>query len=280
MSRLLVITADDLGLTDGVGRAIRRGHLDGVVTATSLLAVGRAFDTAAAMLRDTPTLDLGVHLALVGEDPPLLSAREVPTLVNSRGALPLSYRAVVARGLAGRIDPDDVRREFRAQIERVASIGLPISHVDTHQHVHLWPTVAGVVAELALMFSIPVVRLPRSRRRGPVGAGVSALGARLSRRIAGAGLGATEDYDGLDAAGAMDLPTFARSLDGLAHRARASAEVNTHPGEAGDADLSRFAWNYRWADELEMLTAPRTRSMIQAHGYRLGSFRDLPAAHT
>ena len=45
------------------------------MTATSLLTVGRAFDGAVAMLRDTPTLDVGAHLALVGEDPPLLSAQ-------------------------------------------------------------------------------------------------------------------------------------------------------------------------------------------------------------
>jgi len=56
---LLVVTADDLDLTDGVCRAVHRGHVEGIVTATSLLAVGRAFDAAAAMLRDTPTLDLG-----------------------------------------------------------------------------------------------------------------------------------------------------------------------------------------------------------------------------
>lgn len=55
MSRLLVVNADDLGLTYGVNRAIRRAHLDGVVTSTSLLAVGTAFDDAAKMLQQTPS---------------------------------------------------------------------------------------------------------------------------------------------------------------------------------------------------------------------------------
>ena len=69
---------------------MRAAHLDGVVTSTSVLAVGRAFEGAATMLRATPTLDVGAHLALVGEDPPLLPAREIPTLVDADGAFPLS----------------------------------------------------------------------------------------------------------------------------------------------------------------------------------------------
>ena len=52
-------------------------------------------------------------------------------------------------------------------------------------------------------------------------------------------------------------------------------EINVHPGEAGDPDLARFSWGYRWSDELAMLLTPRTRSLIDAGGFRLGSFVDL-----
>jgi len=278
MTRLLIVTADDLGLTEGVGRAIHRGHVEGIVTSTTLLAVGRAFESAAAMLRDTPTLDLGAHLALVGEDPPLLSAREVPTLVNARGSFPLTYRTVVARGVAGRIDPDDVRRELSAQLERVLGIGLPVTHLDTHQHTHLWPVVARVVTSLAVEHGIPAVRLPASRRRGPVGAGVGVLAAALRRRLRSAGLATTDGYAGLDEAGSMDLSTFGRSLAGLARGTGATVEINAHPGEAGDVDADRFAWGFHWADELAMLTDPSARAMVVERGYRLGSFRDLAGA--
>jgi chitin disaccharide deacetylase len=149
VSRLLVVNADDMGLTPGVCRAVQRAHADGVVTSTSVLAVGTAFEQAATAVRDAGDLALGAHLAIVGEDRPLLSAREVPTLVDRQGRFPLSYRTVVARGAAGRIDADDVAREFRAQLERVRGIGVPVTHLDTHQHTHLWPAVAAVVVDLA-----------------------------------------------------------------------------------------------------------------------------------
>jgi predicted glycoside hydrolase/deacetylase ChbG (UPF0249 family) len=278
MTRLLVVNADDMGLTPGVCRAVHRGHADGVVTSTSVLAVGAAFDEAAARLRDSPGLAVGAHLAIVGEDRPLLSAAEIPTLVGRDGCFPLSYRTVVARGAAGRIDPDDVRREFAAQLERVAGIGVGVTHLDTHQHTHLWPAVAGVVVELARSQGVPAVRLPTSRRRGPVGWGVRLLSGRLRGRLHRAGLATTEDYAGLDESGALDEAQFAGTLRRLAGAGAASAEINAHPGEAGEAALGRFSWGFRWADELAMLTAPATRELIGRLGYRLGSFADLAGA--
>lgn len=282
MTRLLIVTADDLGLTPGVNRAVRRAHLDGIVTATSLLAVGRAFDDAATMLRATPTLELGAHLAIVGEDPPLLTSREVPTLVDRRGGFPLSYRTVVARGLAGRLDPDDLRRELSAQLERVLSIGLPVTHLDTHQHTHLWPAVGKVVVELAQAHGIPAVRATRSHAHGVVGLGVGFLGRRADRRLEHAGRVGTADYAGLDEAGALDSSRFEAALRGLAGRDASTAEINSHPSEAGDRDLERFGWGYRWPEELSMLLDPHSRDLVAAAGYHLGGFSDLgsPAARS
>jgi len=274
MSRLLIVSADDLGLTDGVCSAIARSHADGVVTSTSLLAVGRAFGSAVRVLREAPGLDVGAHLAMVGEDPPLLTPREIPTLVNKQGRFPLSYRAVLARGFARRIDPDEVRREFTAQLQRIRAAGVHVSHLDTHQHVHLWPAVARVVTELAKQERIPAVRTPASHRVLPVGFGVNALASRLRRELSAAGLATTDDYTGLDEAGAFDAARFRTSLTRLGSGS-GSVEINVHPGEAGDPDLARFPWGYRWSDELAMLLAPRTRSLIDAGGFRLGSFADL-----
>ena len=283
MTALLIVSADDFGLTDGVCRAVLHGHVHGLVTATSLLAVGRSFELAARMLADHPGLDAGAHLAIVGEDPPLLTAREIPTLVDRRGAFPLSYRTVVARGAAGRLDPDDVRREFSAQLDRIAAAGVVISHLDTHQHTHLWPPVAAVLVDLAVQRAGAAVRTPRSGRVLPVGAPVNLLSARLRRRIDRAGLATTTSYAGLDEAGAMDAATFTASLTRLTGALPATGgtvEINTHPGEAGDADLGRFDWGgYRWADELAMLGDPAVRARAIALGYTPGSFRDL-ARHT
>jgi predicted glycoside hydrolase/deacetylase ChbG (UPF0249 family) len=88
----------------------------------------------------------------------------------------------------------------------------------------------------------------------------------------------TADYAGLDESGGLDEARFAGTLRRLAAIGAASVEVNTHPGEAREAALGRFAWGFRWADELAMLTAPATRELVDRLGYRLGSFADLAGA--
>lgn len=271
----LVVTADDLGLTEGVNRAVIQAYSGGVVTATSLLAVGPAFDHAVHLLRSHPRLDVGAHLAIVGEDPPLLSATEVATLVDRRGRFPRSYRKVCARAAAGRLDPDDVRREMAAQLERIRDTGLTVTHVDTHQHTHLWPLVGRVVADLARDASVPWVRLPTSRARGPVGVVVRGLSARLARELDAAGLRQTAAYAGLDEAGRLDATRFARAVERVADAS--TAEINTHPGEADDPALTRYTWNYRWKDELSMLTDDHTRTLLRDKGIQLVSFSGLTA---
>jgi predicted glycoside hydrolase/deacetylase ChbG (UPF0249 family) len=269
----LVVNADDLGLTRGVNRAVARAHREGVVSSTSLLAVGSAFDDAVEMLRSHPGLDVGAHLAIVGEDPPLLDPARVPTLLDRHGHFPRSYRTVVARAAAGRIDPDDIRRELRAQLDRLLESGLTVSHLDTHQHLHLWPLVGDVVADLALESGVRWVRLPTSRSRWPVGVAVRRLSARLARKLDGSGLRHPGGYAGLDEAGRMRPAAFAAALAAVA--GGDPAEINVHPGEASDPDLARFRWGYAWGDELRMLTDPGTKAAVVAHDMRLTSFAAL-----
>lgn len=276
MSQVLLITADDFGLTEGVTRAVVRAHRDGVVTSASILAVGRAYATAVDLSSQNPGLSVGVHLAAVGEDPPLRPATEVPTLVDRHGRFPLSYRGFLRRAALGRVDMAHLRREFETQIERVLGDGIVVTHLDTHQHLHLWPAVGRIVVELAAKYDIPAVRLPRSHRASPLATAVRRLEHRLSAQLDRADLLTTADFAGLDEAGAMDRELDG-ALDKLAHRAATTAELNVHPGEAGDGDLARFAWGYRWDRELKVLVDPATRATVERRGFTLTSWGALAA---
>ena len=186
--RLLIVNADDFGLTEGVSRGILRAHADGIVTSTSVLALGSAFETTASWLDDAPDLGIGAHLALVGEDPPLLAASEIPTLVDGRGRLAESWKVLVRRLGRGEVDPDDVRRELEAQLDRIAALGHPLTHLDTHQHLHLWPSVAKVVLALASDRGIAAVRVPRAQRVAAVPVALNFLARGLEKRADRAGV--------------------------------------------------------------------------------------------
>jgi chitin disaccharide deacetylase len=272
-ARLLVINADDFGLTPGVCTGILRAHRDGVVTSTSALTAAPAFAQHARALVDSG-LDAGVHLAVVGEDPPLLSAREVPSLVDNRGRLALTWRTFLRRSALGIVDIDDVRREWSAQLDAAASAGLHPTHLDSHQNVHLWPPLGALLVHLAVDRSISAIRVAGSLRVGPVYAGVRVLGAALRHRARSTGLAVADLAAGLDHAGALDYPTLRATIDRLA-AGRGHADLTTHPGEGPDPDRSRYRWGYAWPEELRALCDTGIRRHILDRGFSLGSFADL-----
>ena len=274
-SRLLIVNADDYGLTEAVSAGILRAHRDGMVTSTSVLAVAPGFARTGKWLAEEEGLGVGVHLAVVGEDPPLLSAAEVPTIVDRRGRFAISWRIFLLRCLAGRVDPDDVRREFGAQVEAVSALGVPIDHLDSHQHLHMWPLLQPVVTDLAVSLGVPAIRIPRSHRRHPVSVGVNRLSARLVEAARAAGLRFADDASGVDEAGHLDRHKLVSALDGFVARGAVTAELGTHPGEADDPERHRYEWDYTWERELEVLLAPESRRAAEDRGFVLGTYADL-----
>ncbi len=274
-SGLLIVNADDLGLTPGVNAAVAEAFEFGILTSTSVLAVAPAFEHAALLRRNgrLEGLGVGVHFALVGEDPPLLSAREVPTLVDRHGRFPASWRQLLPRAAAGRIDPDELRRELSAQLQRVLDAGFVPTHVDTHQHLHLWPQIRGVVLELAQRSGIGAVRVPRSALRGPKGRGIDALAGGLARAADTAGLRHPAGFAGLDEAGSLNGPRLGALLDTLAPWP--TVEVGCHPGQPVDPARQRYRWGFDWSGELAALCDPQVRDIIDRRGFRLGTFADL-----
>jgi predicted glycoside hydrolase/deacetylase ChbG (UPF0249 family) len=280
VTRLLIVNADDYGLTPGISHGILRAHRDGIVTSASVLAIGPAYPKVAHLLAEHPTLGVGVHLAAVGEDPPLLSRSEVPTLFTKRGHLYEKWSGFLARASLGRVDPDDIRREFTAQLELVQELGVTITHLDAHQHLHLWPPMCRVVLDLAKQFGIPAVRVPRYRPTSITGVGVTVLGHRLARCAGQAGLLHPADAVGIEVAGKLDNRRLRRLLSRMAARGRPTVELTVHPGEDDDPDRVRYRWGYRWPEEMEALIGDAAHRAVTDFGFTLGTYADLadPAA--
>jgi predicted glycoside hydrolase/deacetylase ChbG (UPF0249 family) len=272
--RLLVVNADDYGLTEGTCQAILRAHRTGVVTSTSVLAVGRAFERCGPWLRHHPDLGVGVHLAVTGETP-ILPAREIRSLVDEQGRFLPTWQELLARSPWRPLDRGQLARELGAQIRRVAELGVRVTHLDSHQHLHLLPGVRDVVLELAERFAIPVIRVPHSRGKRASGPVVNVLAARLREQAAAAGLSFAEDTFGFDEAGALDHTELQRTLATMRRSAAGTIELITHPGLAWDPERARYDWGYRWADELHALTTKTTRESVRRCGFTLVSHAAL-----
>jgi predicted glycoside hydrolase/deacetylase ChbG (UPF0249 family) len=220
-------------------------HREGIVTACSVVANGVAFDDAVARLREVPSLEVGVHLALVEER----------SLTGMR--FPRSYASFVF----ARKDLAAIERELRAQIERVLATGLRVTHLNGHQHLHMLPSIFAIVSRLAGEYGIGYVR--RVRDRGGKGgimrrASIAALNV-IGRRHAALG---NDDTLGVMEAGHL---TTARIVALLPH-AEGVTELVTHPGIGVDAYPH---WRYAWDEETSALCDRGVREAIAKCGIEL-----------
>ena len=136
--RLLIVNADDLGLSDGVNRGVVKGHEEGVVTSASLLVRWPAAEDAAGYARHNPSLDLGLHLDL-GE----WACRE--------GRWVARYEVVPPD------DPQAVTREAHRQLETFRRLlGRDPTHLDSHQHVHTRDPARSVLQGMASRLGVPL----------------------------------------------------------------------------------------------------------------------------
>ncbi len=160
--RSLVVNADDLGLTVGVNNGIFDAHDRGILTSASLFANATATVDAIRRIRSRPSLGVGVHLTLVDGAPTLPPSR-VATLIQDDGRFRGSWKPFIVACLRGCVALNQVERELTAQIDRIRSEGIRLTHLDAHKHVHAYPPLFAIVARLANRFCIPVVRVPYER---------------------------------------------------------------------------------------------------------------------
>jgi predicted glycoside hydrolase/deacetylase ChbG (UPF0249 family) len=157
----LIINADDFGLAPGVNRAIVELQQAGALSSATLMANGPFFSPAVYMAFAQPALAVGCHLVLVDGSPSLRPA-EVPSLVDPRN--PSSFRTTVgsffADLLRGRIHEDEIEAEAIAQIRRIQSSGITVSHIDSHKHVHAFPRVLAPLLRAARQCGVRCVRNP------------------------------------------------------------------------------------------------------------------------
>jgi predicted glycoside hydrolase/deacetylase ChbG (UPF0249 family) len=266
----LVVNADDFGFTPDVNDGIVEAHRRGILTATTLMANGAAFDHALRLARETPSLDIGCHLVLIGGQS-LLTGRPYP-LTAPRLLAALARRELRAY------------EELKAQVERILSAGLHPTHLDTHKHTHLAPPVLDAVARIAEEFDIRWVRrpfdLPMNALRGAVplmkrltSDALGLLRRRFHRVLERHGCRTTDHFAGFQITGRFHT---AELVDLLAMLPEGSTELMCHPGRCGDALRgARTRLKESRERELEALTAPEVRAAAERHGIELVAYREL-----
>ncbi len=280
--KYLIVNADDYGLDECINQAVILAYRQGIVTSTTILANGDAFHSGIKSLRENSGLGVGVHLTLVNGNP-LSRPEEIPTLINGEGKFFNSYQEFIPRFLSGKIKLKEIRTEWAKQISRVREQGIPIDHLDSHQHLHVFPGINQVTAELAGEFGIGRIRLPREKLIF-YGGTVPAPGRLLARNALSCVSGLSkpcfskqcllmpEHFYGMLWGGHLNqakLKTIVR------HLPEGVSEIMTHPGLSGETLERKFPWGYQWEAELAALTSMEVRAMIDQQKTKLIPYEAL-----
>jgi hopanoid biosynthesis associated protein HpnK len=287
--RRLIINADDFGFTPGVNRAIVETHAHGIVTSTTLMANGPAFREAIQMAKAAPLLSIGCHVVLI-DGQPISPTQQVSSLVGrDETRFRDDLKIFAARAILDRFDADQIEAETSAQIRKIQSESIVVSHLDTHKHTHLFPKILRPILRAAAACGVRAIRNPFGPR-GPLQSRKLLVRPSLWRRtvemrilnrfankfrqeVNRHGFATPDGTLGIEVTGALDETLFRAIAETIPE---GTWEFVTHPGY-NDADLQAAKTRLRDSREAELrtLTLPASREILAQAGIELISYRAL-----
>jgi len=277
--KAVIFNADDFGARPETNAAIRRAHVEGVLTSASLMVNEPAADEAVEIARALPTLAVGLHL-VVSHGRAALLPEAIPHLVNAEGRFRDSPARAGIVGFFSRAARRELACEIEAQFARFAATGLPFSHVDGHQHLHLHPVVWDSVILQCEAHDVRRVRIPYEEFRPATLAGLAgrwmewlffrALRRRCLRTLAGRGFVVADRVYGHLETGRMTAAYVTALLGRLGGQTN---EIYMHPGTPHAQPLPGGPPGMDV--ELDALLSPVVRARIEALGLRLTTYPHL-----
>ena len=289
--RRLIINADDLGLTEGVNRAILHAHQDGVVTSTTLMANGKALQDAVSRVCSLPSTSMfsvGCHLSLV-DGRSLSAPNAIPSLLVAGGEFRQGVGEIGIAAQRGRLSAAEIEIEATAQFRALQAAGIAIAHFDAHKHAHMFTEVLEPALRAAAKCGIRAVRnpfeslhplplslllhYPKLLKRFMQVELLRSMRSKWRRIVQRFGFATTDGSLGIIVTGDLDERLLRITLESMPE---GTWELVCHPGY-NDAELAGIRTRLREsrAQELGLLTSPDTRRQIDDLGIELISYREL-----
>jgi predicted glycoside hydrolase/deacetylase ChbG (UPF0249 family) len=154
----LIINADDFGISKAVNYAIMAAMDSTICTDTTLLANFDESENAANLAISMNRTDrVGIHLNLTEGFPLSLKIRNEPRFCNQEGYFHnKKLKRIVMLSKSEKIA---VQEELTSQIRLCRKFGIPISHADSHNHIHEEPGLGLLIMDILKNENIPYLRL-------------------------------------------------------------------------------------------------------------------------
>ena len=154
----VIVNADDLGMNKGIDRAIFELIGKGLVTSASLLANGPSIESACVGINNHPSCSFGAHLN-VTEFSPLSAPDKLQPILNDQGAF--AGEQIRATKMTSEL-ASGITDEFCAQIERLLTLGVRLTHIDSHHYILNMRKMVPILKKVRSRFGIARVRITRN----------------------------------------------------------------------------------------------------------------------
>ena len=267
--KYLIVTADDLGLAKSINEGIAKACREGIVSSVSVIPAGEAFGDAVKIIKDLGIKEIGAHLALT-ETKPLLNFSKFYKNHNR------FFKDI----FFGKTDLEWAHKELKAQLELLKKAGVKITHINSHEHIHMIPEILDIFVSLAKEFNIPALRYPRrDRPMRPFNISdlykksiLAYFSGRSIDIFKNSGLLYTDHFLGLLDAGKLEEDLLIEMLGGLKDGV---TELVCHPGFLSPEVIDSYKWHIGAEAELFALTDPRVKNAINNNGIKLISYEDF-----
>jgi len=153
----LIINADDFGISKAVNYAILAAMDSNICTDTTLLVNFDESENAANLTISMNRTDrVGIHLNLTEGFPLSLKIRNEPRFCNQDGYFHNKKQKRIV--LLSKSEKVAVQEELTSQIRLCRKFGIPISHADSHNHIHEEPGLALLIMNLLKVEKVPYLR--------------------------------------------------------------------------------------------------------------------------
>lgn len=280
MKKNILINADDFGRHALINEAVAKAVETGMLRSATLMPGGAVFDDAVSVARTHPALGVGVHLTLVNGNP-VCDPKDIPTLVDETGHFYDNHGIFVKRYLTGKVSREDISRELFAQVRKMEKTGLALTHIDSHQHMHMLPGVIDIALSAASAIGLSATRVSLSPLftgfTGNPGQLIGRLGlwtlATLAKRRAKARNFRTPDhFAGIVAGEAVNISHLRHIIETLPD---GTTEIMMHPGTNNKILIPDTAWDHDFEAELSAMTDPELMKLVLEKEIGIVNFADI-----
>ena len=250
----IIVNADDFGLTRAVNAGIEDAFQNGIVRSTTMMVSMPAFEHAVSVAKRNTGLGVGVHLNLTAGYPVL---NNLKTLTDESGQF---LRLHEYPDCLQTVDTEEVRAEFVAQIEKLLSVGIQPTHLDSHHHIQAFDPIFAVFCEVAKQYHLPVRNIRNIN-------GHYITGDYAERGIKTTEFCCTSFYG--------DAATFETLTANLESFQGESLEVMSHPSYLDLALHEMTSQGFQRIHELHALTRSEWKQYIKEHSIVLSNFAEL-----